>query len=175
MTRKGPPTAVLEERRAAPRVATSLAATITAGRRKIELTVENLSVTGARLVGPMPMTVGQRLRVTFVLDGVSVDVLADVVRVQSPNLLTDRAAVRFVDVCPRSRAAIAALVANALGTGLVANDLDDENGTGRVPRSPCDLELDAATARFIKDSGSAHYDSDLDAATVRYVKKKGSA
>src|SRR5690606_19486348 len=102
--------------------------------------VENLSVTGARLVGPMPMTVGQRLRVTFALDGVSVDVLADVVRVQSPNLLTDRAAVRFVDVCARSRSAIAALVARALATGPAANDRDDE-GTGRVPRCPTESDL----------------------------------
>ncbi len=175
MTRKGTPTAVLEERRAAPRVATTLAATVTAGKRTIDFTVENLSVTGARLVGQMPMTVGQRLRVTFSLDGVSVDVHADVVRVQSPNLLTDRAAVRFVDVCARSRAAIAALVASGLGTSFAANDLDDEGGTGRVPRCPSESDIDAATARFVKDSGGADYDSDLDAATVRYVKKKGSA
>jgi hypothetical protein len=156
-------------------VATALAATVIAGKRMIDFTVENLSVTGARLVGPMPMTVGQRLRVTFSLDGVSVDVLADVVRVQSPNLLTDRAAVRFVDVCAHARAAIAALVANGLGTGIAANDLDDEGGTGRVPRSPSDTDLDAATIRFDRPDASACYENDLDAATVRYEKKKGSA
>lgn len=178
-SRKGTPTAVLGDRRSAPRIATSLAASVTAGRRTIALTVENLSVTGARLVGPMPMTVGQRLRITFALEGVSVDVLADVVRVQTPNLLTDRVAVHFVDMCARSRAAIAALVARALGAGPAARDGDDDGGTGRVPWSASEVDLDAATARFVKGSGSdsedVPYDTDLDVATVRYVKKKGSA
>ena len=74
--RKGTPTAVIDEKRVEARVDTSLSVTVIAGKRRVEFTVDNLSATGARLNGPLPLTLGQHIRVILPVDSGALEVAA---------------------------------------------------------------------------------------------------
>jgi hypothetical protein len=99
------------EQRRSPRITTCTRATVTAGkRRSVKFTIDSLSISGARLVGPLALQRGDRIDITLELDNGPVAVAGEVVRVDTPDLMTDQIAVRFVDTSPTSRAAIRELV-----------------------------------------------------------------
>jgi len=61
------------------------------------------------LLGPLTLSVGERVQILFELDQRPLDVAADVVRVERLDMMRDRVAVRFVD-SEASRAMIGAVV-----------------------------------------------------------------
>jgi hypothetical protein len=141
-SRKGTPTSVLAEKRVAARSDVALEVSVLSGRRRVSFTVDNISTSGARLRGPLPLARGQRIR--MVIGGESGAALeAEVVRVHTGDLLTDQVAVRFLSLTPEAEAHVHALVAQA-GPG--AKDADDEHVTERMPRLISDT-LDAPTIR----------------------------
>src|SRR5688500_10913868 len=159
-------TDVIARRRTGPGAA-SISAIVVAGKRTIDFAVGSLSATGAHLVGPLTLTQGERIQINFRLDNVDVEVAAEVVGVQSPNLMIDRAIVHFVDMSAGSRALIQALAARVSGTGEggleFGLEFDEERVTGQLPRNQRDFDLD--TVETIDP---------IDAATTRLVKKIGT-
>lgn len=81
----------------------------------VPFVIESLSAGGARLAGPLALQVNERIHILFELDGHPIEVLADVVRVQRDNLLTDRVAVTFVEVTPATRELLRKLVRHTIG------------------------------------------------------------
>src|SRR4051812_7474300 len=95
----------------APRVATSIVATVAAGKRSgVKFTIENISVSGAKLEGPLTLGKGERITIVFTADGQSVTVQAEVVRVDTADLMTDQIAARFIDPSADVQKAIQGLV-----------------------------------------------------------------
>ncbi len=95
----------------APRVPTSILATVTAGKRTgVRFTIENISITGAKLEGPLTLARGERIGILFTAAGHSVQLSAEVVRVETADLMTDQIAARFIDPTPEDKEAIQALV-----------------------------------------------------------------
>jgi hypothetical protein len=151
--RSGGPTAVLDEKRVETRIETSLSATVITAKRSVPFTIDNLSASGARLIGPLPLTMGERVRITLAFDKRSLELMAEVVRVHSPDLLTDQVAVRFVELSLTAEASLRSLVIRTLQPGADGSDVDDERVTGRLPMKP-GSELDAATTRYSKKKSS---------------------
>jgi hypothetical protein len=99
----------------APRAATSLVARVTAGRRQPErFTILNVSVTGAKLEGPLSLALKDKIKIRFDWEGKSIELAAEVVRVDSPDLMSDQIAARFVDVSDDAKQVLAELVAGML-------------------------------------------------------------
>ena len=100
--------------RADPRVDTNTRATVTKGNKKLPFTIDNLSLGGARLIGELALQKGQKIDITLELDSGMVDVVGEVVRVDTPDLMTDQIAVRFLDPTPEAKAAIRDVVMRTL-------------------------------------------------------------
>ena len=128
MSRSGTPTLPIAEKRSGKRVDTLLPITALVGGRRFAFEIQNISLTGARLHGPLTLTLGQRLNLVLELVAQSpLDVVAEVVRVHTDDLVTDTAAVRFIDPPP---AVLAAIAAHMKGLGL---DDEEERVTARIP------------------------------------------
>jgi hypothetical protein len=82
--------------------------------RGITVTVESMSVDGARLAGPTTLDVGERVQVLFEIEGHPLEVHAEVVRVESRDMSNDRIAVRFVEIDDDTRDQIRRLVLRAI-------------------------------------------------------------
>ncbi len=80
----------------------------------IAFVIESLSVSGARLVGPLTLGMGERVQILFEIDERPVDVNAEVVRVTKQDLMTDSIAVRFVELSSDARESIRGLVLRTL-------------------------------------------------------------
>lgn len=109
--------------RAHPRIDTNTRATVTKGTKQVPFTIDNLSLGGARLIGELALLKGQKIEITLELDSGSVTVLGEVVRVDTPDLMTDQIAVRFVDPTPEAKAAIRDVVMRTLKDP--ADNVDD--------------------------------------------------
>jgi hypothetical protein len=73
-----------------------------------------MSVTGARLTGPLTLAKGQTLSVTFTAAGQSVTIEVEVVRVDTADLLNDQVAVHFIKVPDDAKGAIEQFVKKRL-------------------------------------------------------------
>lgn len=103
------------ERRAHPRATVSTAAVVLARHNAgAPMTIESVSTSGARLVGPVTVDVGERVEILFEVNGHPMEVSGEVVRVEVKDLTTDCIAVRFVDVAVETRAKLRELVQQAL-------------------------------------------------------------
>lgn len=141
MSRSSSPTAPIDEKRIARRAPTRIPATVSVGKRRVAFKIDDISTSGARLTGQLPLVVGQRIRIALSADTLPAEpIVAEVVRVHTADLVTDQVAVRFLVISPAVRAAIARLV---------ADDGDEERVTDQVPKLVPE-ELDAATLRFEK-------------------------
>lgn len=98
----------------AQRVHTSIVATVTAGKRSVPFTIENISVSGAKLEGPLSLKKGEHIVILFEAEGHSVQLTAEVMRVETPDLMTDQIAARFIDPSPDDREVIQHLVKKLL-------------------------------------------------------------
>jgi hypothetical protein len=146
--RSGGPTAVLTDKRIEPRIETSLSATVISGKRHVPFSIDNLSASGARLIGPLPLGIGDKIRLVLAFERGKLETIAEVVRVHSADLLTDQVAVRFIDLPTETEAAIRVLVLRNFA-GAEGSEVDDERVTARLPRQAA-AELEAATLRFTK-------------------------
>lgn len=100
--------------RANPRIETNTLATVSRGQKKVPFRIDNLSAGGARLIGPLALQKGQHVEITFQLETNTFTLTAEVVRVETPDLLTDQIAVQFVDVTAEAKVAIDDLVMRTL-------------------------------------------------------------
>ncbi len=137
-SRKGTPTSVLVEKRVAARCDVALEVSVLSGRRRVSFSVDNVSTSGARLRGPLPLARGQRIR--MVIGESEAELEAEVVRVHTGDLLTDQVAVRFLSLTPEAEAQVRVLVAQG------CKDTDDDRVTDRMPRLISDT-VDAPTVR----------------------------
>lgn len=80
------------------------------GQKKVPFTIDNLSGGGARLIGPLAVKKGQNIEIALELDTGTFTIRAEVVRVETPDLLTDQIAVRFIDLTTEAKAAIGVVV-----------------------------------------------------------------
>jgi hypothetical protein len=113
--------------RAHPRVETNTRATVTKGTKQVPFTIDNLSLGGARLIGELALQKGQKVEITLELDSGRVSVVGEVVRVDTPDLMTDQIAVRFIDPTPEAKAAIRDVVMRTLKEpGDSDDDFEDE-------------------------------------------------
>jgi hypothetical protein len=71
--------------------------------------IETMSTDGAVLMGPVTLTVGERVQVQFEVDGVFVEVSADVVGVDCRTITSDHIAIRFVGLSDETRARLRSL------------------------------------------------------------------
>ena len=76
--------------------------------------IENISIGGCSLIGPITVSVGDRVQILFDVDGSPLDVSAEVVRAEHLDILNDRIAVTFLDVPAAARDLIQRLVTNAI-------------------------------------------------------------
>ncbi|MBA3458948.1 MAG: PilZ domain-containing protein [Deltaproteobacteria bacterium] len=112
----------------AQRVPTSIVATVTAGKRSgVRFRIENISITGAKLEGPLTLGKGEKIGILFEAEGTSVQLVAEIVRVDSPDLMTDQIAARFVDPSPEAQQTIETLV-----NKLLEEQGDDEDDASIV-------------------------------------------
>ena len=105
-----------DERRVYPRVAAATTAVVLARHNAgVTLTIDSISLGGARLEGTITVEVGERVQLLFEVEGRPVDVAGEVVRVQMIDMATDHIAVRFVDVAGDAKDLIRQLVDQSLG------------------------------------------------------------
>lgn len=109
--------------RAHPRILTNMRAYVVVGSRQSPFTIDNISVGGARIIGTLALRLRQRVQLVLQLDTGLVNVEAEVVRIDTPDLLADQVAVRFLDPPPDAREAIREVVARVLDQ----QDEDDED------------------------------------------------
>ncbi|CAN5907791.1 hypothetical protein BH11MYX3_BH11MYX3_26760 [soil metagenome] len=111
----------------AQRVPTSIVATVTAGKRPgVRFTIENISITGAKLEGELTLAKGERISILFTAVGHSVRIAAEVVRVETADLMSDQIAARFIDPSPEDKEAIQALVNKILDEQDEDEDEDED-------------------------------------------------
>lgn len=80
----------------------------------VTLLIDNISVGGCSLVGPITLVVGDRVQILFEVDDTPIDVTAEVVRAEHLDILNDRIAVTFIDVQAGTHELIQRLVARAI-------------------------------------------------------------
>jgi hypothetical protein len=115
---------------------TNTRATVWFGSRAAPFTIDNLSLGGARLIGTMALRLGQRIDVEFDLDAGPVKVTGEVVRVDTPDLLEDQIAIRFVDLEADVRTAIRETVARKLADQGVSDDDELTDAAAAKPGDP---------------------------------------
>lgn len=128
----------------------SLSAMVTAGKRRVSFKINELSTTGARLVGPLPLAEGDGLTVTLTLGDDSIDVIAEVVRVQTADLLSDEVAVQFLALSRDGAAALEALVQRSAVASPVEIEDDRVTVPLPLPKRLAEVDTDAATIRYAK-------------------------
>ena len=121
----------------ATRIVKSIKATVATGKRAaVPFTIENISVTGAKMQGQLTLKLKDRITIVFFDESERIEVQADVVRVDTADLLSDEIAVQFVTPSEEVTAKIAALVDKARDSEIeVDSDQPvppDEEDTGDV-------------------------------------------
>ena len=95
------------DRRQHVRVDVQISATVVPPRGAgVAMMMEDLSLGGARFVGPVQVQLGERVHVQFDLAARTIDLVSEIVRVELRDMAADRVSVRFVEVPDSARAAI---------------------------------------------------------------------
>jgi hypothetical protein len=106
---------VMDERRDHVRAEVSASAIVlTRHNRGVAVTIDSLSISGARLAGPLTVDRGEVLSILFEIDGHPIEVSGEVIRVESRDLLFDHFSVRFGALSPEARTLIGHLVRDTL-------------------------------------------------------------
>ena len=122
----------------ATRIVKTIEATVAIGKRApVSFTIENISVTGAKMQGAMTLKLQDRISIVFFDDRERIEVQADVVRVDTADLMNDEIAVQFVAPSDEVTAKIAALIGKALDKEIPVESgdspaLPDEEDTADV-------------------------------------------
>jgi hypothetical protein len=67
------------------------------------LTIECVSLGGARMVGELTVEIGERVQILFEVEGHPLDVTGEVVRAERVDMATDRVAIRFIGLANAHR------------------------------------------------------------------------
>lgn len=127
----------------ATRIIKTIDATVAVGKRAaVAFTIENISVTGAKMQGPLTLRLKDRVTISFVAEQERIEVQADVVRVDTADLMNDEIAVHFVAPTEEITAKIAALIGKALD-----KEVEVESPDGR----PAPDEEDTADVEIVVD------------------------
>jgi hypothetical protein len=87
------------DRRVHPRAEVKKTAVVLARHNAgVTVTIESVSIGGARFVGPLTLREGERIQILFEVDGHPVDVGAEVIWGKPQDINHDRVAVRFVEI-----------------------------------------------------------------------------
>jgi hypothetical protein len=135
----------------ATRIVKSIEARVAIGKRApVAFTIENISVTGAKMQGPLTLRLQDRITIVFFDDKDRIEIQADVVRVDTADLLTDEIAVAFVTPSDEVTARIAALIGKALDKEIEVDpnesrEIPDEEATVDVV-----IQLDPLTGEPIR-------------------------
>jgi len=122
----------------ATRIVKAIEATVAIGKRApVTFTIENISITGAKMQGAMTLKLKDRISIVFFDDKERIEVQADVVRVDTADLLNDEIAVHFVAPGDEVTSKIAALIDKALDKEIPVEShespaLPDEEDTADV-------------------------------------------
>src|SRR5512142_2004402 len=79
-------------------------------RAPVPFTIENISVTGAKMQGPLTLRLKDRITIVFFAERERIEIQADVVRVDTADLLNDEIAVQVVPPSDEVTAKIAAMI-----------------------------------------------------------------
>ena len=120
---------------------TNTHATVWFGSRAAPFTIDNLSLGGARLVGTMALRLGQQIDIEFTVDAGPVKVTGEVVRVDTPDLLEDQIAIRFVNLAADVRTAIRETVARNLADQGLSEDDELTDAAAAKPGDPVSGKL----------------------------------
>jgi hypothetical protein len=112
------------------------------GSRRAPFTIDNLSVTGARLIGGIALRKGQQIDIELELDTGPVKVMGEVVRVDTPDLMEDQIAVRFLDAPQDVRAAIHEVVSRTIGNNDFDPDAEEKLETTFIGEGDSDIEIE---------------------------------
>lgn len=132
-----------DERRRAPRVDTSIKATVTAGKRTVPFVIDSISTSGARLIGPLALAMKEKVSIVFTAAEHRIDIAAEVVRVDTADLMTDQIAVRFIDPNPATAATLRLIVERSL------DEYWNDDADGDAP--PPDAEVTGPSTRISPD------------------------
>lgn len=124
-----------------------LTARVDADKRNEAFEIHALSLDGAEMTGPLVLAVGQRIRIALASAGESVEVLADVVRVNSTDLLHDGITVQFVAPSPAAGSVITRLMSERCAATQHVADDEEERVTRRLPKHDHEPATDAPTIR----------------------------
>ena len=115
------------------------------GSRRAPFTIDNLSVGGARLIGSIALRKGQKIDIELELDTGSVKVTGEVVRVDTPDLMEDQIAVRFLDPPPDVSTAIRAAMSRRANDNEIdaAIDAEEKLETTFIGDEDADIEIDS--------------------------------
>lgn len=87
---------------------------MSSGKRSARFRILNVSVTGAKLEGPLTLALHEGITIKFTFEGATCEVAAEVVRVDTPDLMTDEIAARFLEPSAEVHAALERIVHHAL-------------------------------------------------------------
>lgn len=79
----------------------------------VPCTIESISLGGMRLVGPLTLSVGEKVQVLLDLDGTPLDIEGEAIHVVRHDVTTDRAAIAFRNLSASTRLVIRELVARS--------------------------------------------------------------
>ena len=119
----------MDERRGDKRIEVAMVAVVLARHNAAtSMTIESLSLSGARLAGPGTFESNEHVHILFEIAGGPVEVLGEVVRVEHRDMTTDAIAVRFISLDDDHREAIGELVRRGLDLEeeRLARELEDE-------------------------------------------------
>lgn len=135
----------------ATRIVKSIEATVaTPKRAPVAFTIENISVTGAKMQGPLTLKLKERITIAFFSDGERIEVQADVVRVDTADLLNDEIAVHFVTPSDEVTAKIAALVDKARDKEIEVESADSQIASGDEDTGDVVIQIDPLTGEPLR-------------------------
>lgn len=124
-----------------------LTARVDTDKRNEAFEIHALSLEGAEMMGPLVLALGQRIRIALASAGESVEILADVVRVNSTDLLHDCIAVRFVAPSAAAGSVITRLMSERCTATYPVADEEEERVTHRLAKHVREPASDAPTIR----------------------------
>lgn len=76
--------------------------------------IESISTGGALLVGPLTLDRGEQVQILFEIDDHPIDVVGEVVRSENHDVMTDRVAIKFINMNAETRMLVRELVRRTL-------------------------------------------------------------
>jgi hypothetical protein len=105
----------MHDRREHPRADVGTSAVVLARHNGgVVVSIESLSISGARLAGQLTVDTGEIVQILFEVDGHPIEVDGEVLRVESRDLYRDQISVRFGELTTATRTLITQLVRKTL-------------------------------------------------------------